>query len=262
MASEIIRLSTAEGLAFGDVAVFYRTNAQSRVLEEALVRRDVPYKVVGGTRFYDRREIKDVLAYIRLLGNPDDEVSARRVVNVPKRGIGEASVAKLVAWSRSHSTTFLEALEHAEEAGLTAKALDGAAELSLLLDDLRRAADTLGPGGLVEAVAERTGYLGELVAERSHEADGRIENLAELAGMAAEYEDLTEFLETVALVSDSDELDDERHPGLAHDAAHGEGPRVPGGLLDRDGGRDLPPHAGAGRARSSSRRSAGSATSG
>jgi DNA helicase-2/ATP-dependent DNA helicase PcrA len=210
VASEIIRLSAAEGLPHGDVAIFYRTNAQSRVLEEALVRRDVPYKVVGGTRFYDRREIKDVLAYIRLLGNPDDEVSARRVVNVPKRGIGEASVAKLVAWSRTHSSTFLESLSHAEDAGLTARALDGARRLALLLDDLRRMADTLGPGALVEAVAEHTGYLGELVAERSHEADGRIENLAELAGMAAEYEDLAEFLETVALVSDADELQDER----------------------------------------------------
>ncbi|HXQ18895.1 MAG TPA: UvrD-helicase domain-containing protein [Acidimicrobiales bacterium] len=210
VASEIVRLGRDDGLPAGDVAVFYRTNAQSRVLEEALVRRDVPYKVVGGTRFYDRREIKDVLAYIRLLGNPDDEVSARRVVNVPKRGIGEASVAKLVAWSRSHSTTFLDALAHAEDAGLSAKALEGAAKLNALLDDLRRQAGTLGPGALVQAVAERTGYLGELVAERSHEADGRIENLAELAGMAAEYEDLAEFLETVALVSDADELQDER----------------------------------------------------
>ena len=101
MAGEIVRLRDGRARsAYGDIAVFYRTNAQSRALEEELVRRGIPYKVVGGTRFYDRREIKDILAYLRLLANPADEVSARRIVNVPKRGIGDTSVARLAAWAR------------------------------------------------------------------------------------------------------------------------------------------------------------------
>ncbi|HUZ10598.1 MAG TPA: UvrD-helicase domain-containing protein [Acidimicrobiales bacterium] len=209
VAGEIRRLRTAESLAASEIAVFYRTNAQSRVLEEELVRAGVPYRVVGGTRFYDRREIKDLLAYIRVVANPDDEVSARRIVNVPKRGIGASSVARLAAWAGIHRVSFAVAIERAEEAGLTGRALRGAQELSGLLADLREALTTVGPGGLVERVAERSGYLAELVAERSHEADGRIENVAELVTVASEYEDIAEFLETVALVSDADELDGE-----------------------------------------------------
>jgi len=207
VASELARLHDREDLSYSEMAVFYRTNAQSRVFEEELVRREVPYKVVGGTRFYDRREVKDMLAYVRLLGNPADEVSARRILNVPKRGLGETSVARLVAWARSAGLPIPAALAHAEEAGLSGRALRGAAALAELLADLGRLAGTLAPGDLVEAVATRSGYVAELEAERTHEADGRIENIFELAGVAAEYEDLSEFLETVALVADSDELD-------------------------------------------------------
>jgi DNA helicase II / ATP-dependent DNA helicase PcrA len=207
VAAELARLHDREELSYSDMAIFYRTNAQSRVFEEELVRREVPYKVVGGTRFYDRREVKDMIAYVRLLGNPSDEMSARRILNVPKRGLGETSVARLLAWSKDNRMSIPDAVAHAEEAGLTGKALKGAAALSALLADLGVLATTLAPGDLVEAVANRTGYVAELEAERSHEADGRIENIFELAGVAAEYEDLSEFLETVALVADSDELD-------------------------------------------------------
>jgi len=207
VASEVSRLRDREGLSYSDMAVFYRTNAQSRVLEEELVRREIPYKVVGGTRFYDRREVKDMLAYVRLLGNPADEVSARRILNVPKRGLGDTSVSRLVAWARDRRVTIREALGSADEAGLSGKALKGATALAALLDDLSRLAVTLAPGDLVEAVATRTGYVAELEAEHNHEAEGRIENIFELAGVAAEYEDLSEFLETVALVADSAELD-------------------------------------------------------
>jgi DNA helicase-2/ATP-dependent DNA helicase PcrA len=207
VASEIFRLRNAEQLAFGDVAIFYRTNAQSRALEEELVRAGVPYKVVGGSRFYDRREIKDILAYVRLLANPDDEVSARRVVNTPKRGIGAMSVTRLAAWAQANDMSFSAALHHSAEAGISGKALRGAAQLAELLDELRELMERTGPGEVIHAVAERTGYLAELVAERSHEADGRLENIAELEGVAGTYEDLTEFLETVALVADSDEID-------------------------------------------------------
>ena len=209
VAGEIRRLRASESLAASDIAVFYRTNAQSRVLEEELVRAGIPYRVVGGTRFYDRREIKDILAYLRVVANPADEVSARRIVNVPKRGVGASSVARLAAWAAVHRLSFAEAVERAEEAGLTGRALRGAQELSAILADLREALATVGPGGLVEQVAERSGYLAELLAEHSHEADGRIENVAELVTVASEYEDIAEFLETVALVSDADELDGE-----------------------------------------------------
>ena len=207
VAHEILALRAAEGLGYGDVAVFYRTNAQSRAVEEALVREGIPYKVVGGTKFYDRREVRDVLAYLRLVSNPDDEVSFRRVVNVPKRGIGPTSVLRLSAAAASAGVPIGRVLERAEDAGLTGRALSGAQELSALLAELRAAAATRPPGDVVQLAATRSGYLDELAAERTHEAEGRIENVAQLVDAAKEYERLSEFLETVALVSDSDELE-------------------------------------------------------
>jgi DNA helicase-2/ATP-dependent DNA helicase PcrA len=204
---QILGLRRRHGLAFGDVAVFYRTNAQSRVLEEELVRLGVPYRVVGGTRFYERREIRDLLAYLRVLANPDDAVSARRIVNVPKRGIGPTGVSRLAGYAGGHGLSFVDALGRPEEAGLTGKAVAAARQLHALIVELRGLLGAVPAGDLVQAVADRTGYLAELVAERSHEADGRIENIAELVGVAAEYDDVTELLETVALVADADELD-------------------------------------------------------
>jgi len=208
VATEIGRLREFDGIDYGDVAVFYRTNAQSRALEEELVRAAIAYKVVGGTRFYDRREVKDLLAYVRLLGNPSDEVSARRIVNVPRRGIGEASVDRLAQWARDHHSSFVDALDHVSEAGVTGKAVKGAADLAALLDELRQMVERgAGPGVIVETVAERTGYRAALEAEDTIEAHSRMENIAELAGAAGEYDSLDEFLESVALVADSDELD-------------------------------------------------------
>ena len=164
--------------------------------------------MVGGTRFYDRREVKDLLAYLRLLANPDDEVSARRVVNVPRRGVGDASVDRLATWARQHGHSFADALDHVAEAGVTGKAAKGAAELAALLADLRaQIAAGAGPDVLIEAVAERTGYRALLEAEDTLEAHSRLENIAELAGAAADYESLDEFLESVALVADTDELE-------------------------------------------------------
>ena len=210
VAAEIGRLHHAEALRFGEMAVFYRTNAQSRALEEALVRATVPYKVVGGTRFYDRREIKDLLAYLRVVSNPSDEVSARRIVNVPRRGVGDTSADRLAAWARHEGRSFAEAFDHAGAAGVTGRAAAGVASLSLLLEDLRaEAAAGAGPAALLEAVASRTGYVAELEAEDTLEAAGRLENIAELKGAAADYGSLEEFLESVALVSDADEIDDD-----------------------------------------------------
>ncbi len=207
VSSEILRLHAAEGLSWGDVAVFYRTNAQSLPLETSMKFSGIPYKVVGGAKFYDRREIKDVLAYIRVLANPDDEVSARRIVNVPKRGIGDTSVGRLAAWAQVNGVPFTAAIDRAEEAGLSGKALRGAEQLAKTLGELRPLVQTINPADFVQLVADRTGYLAELVAEHTHEADGRIENLAELASQAGDFDDVTGFLETVALVADSDELE-------------------------------------------------------
>jgi DNA helicase-2/ATP-dependent DNA helicase PcrA len=207
VSGEILRLRAAESLAWGDVAIFYRTNAQSRALETSLKFTGIPYKVVGGAKFYDRREVKDILAYVRVLANPDDEVSARRIVNVPKRGIGDTSVARVAAWARVNGVSFSEALDRADEVGLTSKALRGAELLSKTLTELRPLVSTVNPADFIQLVADRTGYMAELVAEHSHEADGRIENIAELASEAAEFDDVIGFLETVALVADSDEID-------------------------------------------------------
>jgi DNA helicase-2/ATP-dependent DNA helicase PcrA len=162
---------------------------------------------VGGAKFYDRREVKDILAYVRVLANPDDEVSARRIVNVPKRGIGDTSVARLAAWAQVNRVSFSEAIDRAEEAGLSGKALRGAQQLSKTMTELRPLVSTVNPADFVQLVADRSGYMADLVAEHTHESDGRIENIAELGSVAGEFDDVVGFLETVALVADSDEID-------------------------------------------------------
>jgi DNA helicase-2/ATP-dependent DNA helicase PcrA len=184
---EIGRLVDTEHHRFGDVAVFYRTNAQSRVIEEALVRAGVPYRVVGGVKFYDRREVKDVLAYLRALVNPDDEVSWRRVANTPKRGVGDTSVNKVASYAQGAGVTFRDALARADAAGVSGKALGGIRDLlDLMVGFEATTAEGIGP--TVEAILEQTGYLAELEAERSIEARGRIENLQELVGVCHEFD--------------------------------------------------------------------------
>ena len=192
------------------MAVLYRTNAQSRVIEEAFMRLGVPYKVVGGTRFYDRREIKDAMAYLKAVVNPVDEVSVKRVLNVPKRGIGDASVAKLDAFAAVEGIAFVDALRRADEAGVTGPAIRGIASFVDLLDTLPIvAADPeQGPGDVLQAAIDASGYLSELEAEDTVEAHSRIENLGELVGSAREFTVMDEFLEQVALVADTDDLPD------------------------------------------------------
>ncbi len=205
VASQIAHLHDA-GQRWGDCAVLYRTNAQSRVLEEYLMRVGIQYKVIGGTRFYDRREVKDALAYLKATVNPADEVSVKRVLNVPKRGVGESSVGRLDAHARAHGIAFIDALREAAAAGVTGKAKRGIDEFLTLLDDLvPLVAD--GPAGVLEAAMQRSGYVKELEAEHSVEADGRIENLAELVGAARDFGSVDEFLEQVSLVADVDALD-------------------------------------------------------
>jgi DNA helicase-2/ATP-dependent DNA helicase PcrA len=188
VAHEIARLTDTEGCRFADLAVFYRTNAQSRVIEEALVRAGIPYRVVGGVKFYDRREVKDALAYLRSLVNPDDEVSWKRIVNTPKRGVGDTSVAKVAAHAHAAGLTFRAALEQAATAGVGGKALGGIRDLLDIMSEVEGAADT-GVAATVEAVLEDTGYLAELEADRSLEAESRIENLRELVGVCREFDE-------------------------------------------------------------------------
>jgi DNA helicase-2/ATP-dependent DNA helicase PcrA len=195
-------------LRWGDIAVFYRTNAQSRVLEEQLMRADIPYKVVGGTRFYDRREIKDAIAYLRAVVNPIDEVSLKRVINEPKRGVGDTSIGKVDAYATAHNVPFVEALRRAEDAGVGGKALRGIETFLGLIDEVADLAAG-SPGPLLQQLLERSGYLDQLEAERTIESEGRLENLAELVGAAGEVDTVDEFLEQISLVSDVDSLDDD-----------------------------------------------------
>ena len=206
VAYEIARLHDSGTYRWGDVAVFYRTNAQSRVLEEYLVRVGIPYKVVGGTKFYDRREIKDALAYLHAVVNPADEVNVKRVLNVPKRGVGDSTVSKVDAWARVHGLTFFEALRRVDEVDVRGPAVRGIASFLALIDELAPNVPD-GPGAVLEAILDRTGYVAELQAERSIEAEGRLENLAELVGTARTFETIDEFLEQVSLVSDADDVD-------------------------------------------------------
>ncbi|MFT6293575.1 MAG: DNA helicase-2/ATP-dependent DNA helicase PcrA [Ilumatobacter sp.] len=211
IASSALQKNEADGTNWRDMAVLYRTNAQSRVLEEAFMRVGVPYKVVGGTRFYDRREVKDAMAYLRTVLNPADEVSMKRVLNTPKRGVGDASVDKLDAFSRSEDVSFVEALRRCDEAGVSGKALRGISSFVELLDGLTVTAtdSSYGPGDVLQLALEGSGYLAELEAEDTIEAHTRIENLGELVGSAREFTVIEEFMEQVALVADTDQLDDD-----------------------------------------------------
>jgi len=218
VAQEIERLVADEAEAsYGEVAVFYRTNAQSRVMEDVFMRSGIPYRVVGGVRFYERKEIKDALAYLRALVNPQDAVSLRRIINAPKRGIGDQTVAALEAFARDEEISLLEACRRAEEITvLSPRARGAAAGFVGVMDGLRAKADEgAGISGLIEAAFTDSGYYAELDAERTVEAESRKENLRELVGVGAEFEarftdsSLPEFLEQIALVTEQDEYDHE-----------------------------------------------------
>ena len=206
VARTMTELHDSDAMRWSEMAVFYRTNAQSRILEEAMMRTGVPYKVVGGTRFYDRKEIKDAIAYLRAVINPADEVSIKRVLNEPKRGIGDTTIGRLDAYAAVAGIPFIEALRQAEDAGVTGPARRGVNKFLALLDDLTEVRE-LGPGDLIQAALEHSGYLTELEAENTVESAGRLENLGELVGSAREFETIESFLEQVSLVADTDELD-------------------------------------------------------
>ncbi|MFJ7237166.1 DNA helicase PcrA [Streptomyces olivaceus] len=221
VAEEIDRLTDAGEAKAGDVAVFYRTNAQSRVFEEVFIRVGLPYKVVGGVRFYERKEVRDVLAYLRVLANPEDSVPMRRILNVPKRGIGDRAEAMIDALAQREKISFSQALRRVDEAyGMAARSANAVKRFNTLMEDLRTVVESgAGPATVLEAILERTGYLAELQSSTDPQDETRIENLQELAAVALEFEQeraegdeggtLSDFLERVALVADSDQIPDE-----------------------------------------------------
>ncbi len=204
-----------EGFSGDEIAVFYRTNAQSRVLEDVLVRQQVAYQVIGGPRFYERAEIKDIVAYLQVIDNPSDAVSLQRLSNRPRRGIGDASLARLQTWADTYDATLFEALGNAEAAGLGPVQARAATSLHTLLQSLQAQAQELTVPELLERVLERSGYLDSLEAERTIEALGRIENLQELVGVTREYQagaaepTLSNFLQEISLYSDQDAIREE-----------------------------------------------------
>ena len=213
---EMSRLHEGGDVRWSDMAVFYRTNAQSRVVEEQMMRAGIPYRVVGGTRFFDRKEIKDAMAYLKAVVNPTDEVSVKRVLNVPKRGVGDQTVGRLDAYARARGATFVEALRRWDDAGASARSARGIESFLSLLDDL--GADlSATPADMLETLLERSGYLEDLRADAAApaqqiEAESRLENLAELVGMARDHDSVEAFLEQVSLVADTDQLPDPDDP--------------------------------------------------
>lgn len=201
-------------LSWGDMAVLYRTNAQSRAIEESLVRWSIPYVVVGGLRFYDRREIKDVLAYLRLLVNPADSVSLLRVINVPKRGIGKTTVQRLTDAANQLGIPLWDVVSDAEAVrSLGGRSAKGLLQFCELINDLQSRVQDLLPSELIQQVMEKSGYLSELIAEATDEAEERRRNLQELVNAALQYQeeneegDLEGFLASAALASDADSKD-------------------------------------------------------
>ena len=213
IAEEIDRLQDEHGIRPGDVAVFYRTNAQSRSLEEILMRVGLPYKVVGGTRFYERKEIKDAMSYLRAITNPADDITVRRIINEPKRGIGDRAQGSIAALAEREDISFSEAMHRLDEApGLATRSANAVAKFAQLMDDLRELSEGASTTAVLEAVLEQSGYLEALRSSNDPQDESRVENLAELVAVVREFEKdhpdagLGEFLEHVALVADADQI--------------------------------------------------------
>ncbi len=225
--SEIRRLRDIGASNPGDTAIFYRTNAQSRIFEETFLRSAIPYKVVGGVRFYERKEVKDFLGYLRVLVNPEDEISLRRIINTPKRGIGDRALDVIDSHAKTKGISFWRALSDAKNAaGIPSRSLIAINDFIHLLDTLRTLVEAnTKPSVIAQAVLEQSGLLAELANSSDPQDEGRVENLQELVSVASEYEEseldvgetisLSGFLEDVSLVADSDQIPDgEDHGGV------------------------------------------------
>ena len=210
VADEIERLRREEGRAYQAFTILYRTHAQSRTFEEEFIRRGMPYRIVSGVRFYERKEIKDLLAYLRLIASDDADLALRRVINVPRRGIGDTTLGRIERFAAACGISLMEAMRRVDEIEeLSAAYARKVREFVDLIEELRAAAEGLSLTGLVDQVLHRTGYLKELEEERTVEAQARIENLKEFLSVAKDFEtqfesSLTAFLDHVALISDAD----------------------------------------------------------
>ena len=204
-----------DAIAYRDMAVFYRTNSQTRALEDIFIRSGIPYRVVGGTKFYERQEIKDAMAYLVCIANTRDDLATRRILNVPKRGIGDASETQIAAYAEKHELSVREVLGHVGELGFGPKIATAIKQLADLLDDLEGMIETQPVDLILRAVLDRTGYLESLRNSKDPQDEARVENLEELVSVAREFQRnnpegrLPDFLNEVALVAAADELDDE-----------------------------------------------------
>ena len=215
IANEIARIHEEEGIAYRDIAIMYRANAQSRSLEEAMINANLPYQLVGGTKFYERKEIKDALAYLQAIVNPADNVNVRRILNVPKRGLGVRAEGLIASYADAHDTTFFGAIEHMEQiegmSARTTKPLGVFRDMMHGLADFAKDHDTK-PSEVVAEVLSKSGILEELQRSEDPQDASRVDNLSQLQSVAAEFEQntpdatLAGFLETTALVADSDQL--------------------------------------------------------
>ena len=211
--NEIIKGVREEGKSYRDYAILYRTNAQSRVIEEVFLKSNTPYQMVGGFKFYERKEIKDILSYLRLIANPADDISLERVINVPKRGIGQASIDRIREYASEKNIAMFTALAEADFMGLTGKTANAVAEFKEMIDNLSNMVEYLSVTELTEMVIEKTEYVKQLKLEGSIEAQSRIENIEELLSVTQEHENKNEdkslvgFLTELALVADIDAVD-------------------------------------------------------
>ncbi|MFD0051015.1 DNA helicase PcrA [Actinomycetes bacterium NPDC127524] len=214
VAGKINEISRDSGRKLSDFAILYRTNAQSRVMEEVLLKSNIQYSIVGGIKFYDRKEIKDILAYLRLIANPDDDISLRRVINVPKRGVGSTSLDKIADYAASQDLSMFGALEEIEHIGLSPKIMKAAREFRDLVKGYSNMQEYLSVTELVEEVIGKSGYREMLEAEKTIESQSRLENIDEFLSVTKNFEEknddksLVGFLTDLALVADIDSLDD------------------------------------------------------
>ncbi len=217
VASEV-NTNRSAGMQYRDHAVLYRTNAQSRVIEEIFIKSDIPYEIVGGTRFYDRKEIRDIVAYLRLVSNPDDDISLNRIINVPKRGIGASSMDKLGAAAGAEDSSMFRLMGNLQGVGLTGRASDALYAFRELIDNLHKMMDYLTVTELTEQILERTKYRDELILEGTLEAKSRLENIEEFLSVTQEFEkrnderSLVAFLTDLALIADIDVVNQDEAP--------------------------------------------------
>lgn len=224
VAGKINELHSSGRRKLSDIAILYRTNAQSRVIEETLLKSGLNYNIVGGTKFYDRKEIKDILAYLRLVSNPDDDISFTRIVNVPKRGVGATSLEKIASYAAMNGMSMFQAIKQVDFIGVSAKAANALDGFGAMIENLTNMQDYLSITELTEEILEKTEYREMLKAEKSIEAQSRLENIDEFLSVTKNFEQKSEdkslvaFLTDLALIADIDQLDQKEEESGGKDA--------------------------------------------